>query len=310
MGRRTSIAMRCAIAVLAVTVAVLSIAVVVYPPARFGIVALRNRSDACGPTDIYPAWKLVAARIDASAAVKPIRRDGQYELHDTPLGRLWAPARNSVGMKHVVGEITSGLYSQGSGSVRKGDVVLDCGANVGVYTRLALNQGAALVVAIDIMPENLASLRRNFASEISEKRVIVYGKGVWDRETTLPIYDSESTIDSSVVPVKDRARSHITVPVTTIDAIAKELALPRVDVIKLDIEGAEHEALRGAQSTVDKFRPRLVVALEHNQHDVTTIPAQIRQQWPFMAISPGPCDWVTGYDTEQLQPHIMIAYPR
>ena len=71
------------------------------------------------------------------------------------------------------------------GAVRPGDVVLDCGANVGVYTRHALEAGARLVVAIDPAPENIECLRRNFSEEIKAGRVVVYPKGVWDKDEVL-----------------------------------------------------------------------------------------------------------------------------
>ena len=59
--------------------------------------------------------------------------------------------------------------------------MLDGGANVGVYTRKALDAGAKQVVAIEPGPENIACLRKTFGQEISEGRVIVYPKGVWTR---------------------------------------------------------------------------------------------------------------------------------
>ena len=50
--------------------------------------------------------------------------------------------------------------------VRAGDIVLDCGANIGVYTRVALNRGAKLVVAIEPAPREY----RIAAAESSRRR--------------------------------------------------------------------------------------------------------------------------------------------
>ena len=61
--------------------------------------------------------------------------------------------------------------------VQKGDVVLDVGANIGAYTREALDEGASVVIAIEPGPENVACLRRNFKREIEEKRVILHHAG-------------------------------------------------------------------------------------------------------------------------------------
>jgi hypothetical protein len=68
--------------------------------------------------------------------------------------------------------------------VRAADVVLDYGANVGAFTRKALSAGAKLVVAIDSSPINQEALRRTFAKEITEGRVIIT-----EREPTLDRVD-------------------------------------------------------------------------------------------------------------------------
>ena len=53
------------------------------------------------------------------------------------------------------------------------------------------------------------------------------------------------------------------VPLTTIDRVVQDLNLPRVDFIKLDIENAEANALRGAMATSARYHPRMAVALEN-----------------------------------------------
>ena len=65
----------------------------------------------------------------------------------------------------------------GENFVRPGDVVLDCGANIGVFVRESLDAGAKTVVAIEPAPENIECLRRNFKDEIAAGRVIVYPEG-------------------------------------------------------------------------------------------------------------------------------------
>jgi FkbM family methyltransferase len=52
-----------------------------------------------------------------------------------------------------------------------------------------------------------------------------------------------------------------TVAQTTVDALAAALALDRLDFIKADIEGGELRMLEGARTTLDRFRPRLLIEL-------------------------------------------------
>src|SRR5689334_25347188 len=84
--------------------------------------------------------------------------------------------------------------------VHEGDVVLDCGAHVGVFTHFALQRGASKVVAIEPDPVNLECLRRNLKKEIEAGKVVLYPKGVWSSDTTLVLHEgSENSGMNSVV---------------------------------------------------------------------------------------------------------------
>jgi len=137
-----------------------------------------------------------------------------------------------------------------------------------------------MVVAFDIDPRNLQSLRDTFAAEIAAGAVVIVPKGVWEREAVLEakIYQNSnlntvtmaSRVESSEPPQTAR------VPLTTIDRVVKDLRLPRVDYIKMDVEGSEAAALRGARSTIITFRPRLSIATENEPEDIEKLPALIR----------------------------------
>ncbi|MBR1646463.1 MAG: FkbM family methyltransferase [Selenomonadaceae bacterium] len=62
-----------------------------------------------------------------------------------------------------------------------------------------------------------------------------------------------------------------TVRVTTIDAYVREKNLPRVDFIKTDIEGAELDLLRGAVTTIARFKPILALSAYHKWDDFWTL---------------------------------------
>jgi hypothetical protein len=52
--------------------------------------------------------------------------------------------------------------------------------------------------------------------------------------------------------------------------------MQRVDFIKMDIEGSELEALKGAEETIRRFRPRMAISIYHKDDDYFTIPLFIR----------------------------------
>ena len=66
----------------------------------------------------------------------------------------------------------------------------------------------------------------------------------------------------------------------SIDDVVREEGLERVDCIKLDVEGAELDALRGAGDTIRRFRPRLVICLYHTPEDLMTLPLFVKSLVP------------------------------
>lgn len=103
-----------------------------------------------------------------------------------------------------------------------------------------------MAIAIEPSPESIECLRRNLATEITENRVIVYLQGIWDSEGILPLFEnSRSGVGNSFVEKSTTFKLRNGVPVTTIDRMATELNLDRVDVIKADVKGATEHLLRG-----------------------------------------------------------------
>ena len=128
------------------------------------------------------------------------------------------------------------------------------------------------VIAIEPAPENLECLRRNFAAEIAAGWVIVYPEGVWDKDDVLKLWinPKNSAADTFVGQFKNTP--FVEVPLTTIDKLVEELHLPKVDFIKMDIEGAEQKAIVGAKNTIAKFRPRMALCIYHLPDDATMVP--------------------------------------
>jgi FkbM family methyltransferase len=166
--------------------------------------------------------------------------------------------------------------------------VLDVGAYVGTYTREALRQGAVKVIAIEPAPHNLECLQRNLRAEIASGMVIVYPKGAWNKDEMLEMFtESDNELANSFL--YGSKRTGIKLPLTTIDQMVEELRLPTVDFIKMDIEGAEREALQGAAGTIRRFHPRMAICVYHIPDDVTVVPELIRTIEPRYQRICGPC---------------------
>jgi FkbM family methyltransferase len=239
-----------------------------YPPVLPWALAVVGRSAHCSATQ---AFRGTAARLNESdlakqltaAATKSATSDGLAQWQFGPNEHWWAPEGADGALPLLLAQQRSGVYRP---KTFNGKVVLDCGAHIGLYTRVALDAGAERVVAIEPSPVNVRCLRRNLEREIEAGRVILYPKGVWNREMLLTFFESpeNSAGDSFVIRGASDVVSH-NVPVTTIDKIASELNLDRVDLIKMDIKGATLQAIEGMAATVAKHRPRLVISTEEEE---------------------------------------------
>jgi FkbM family methyltransferase len=233
------------------------------------------------------------------------REESGLELWDTPKGSFWIPKGNHFVLPFNLAEMERQIYGSGEHFVHPGDVVLDCGASDGDFTREALRAGAKLVVSIEVSPSSAECIRRNLAAEIADHRVIVYPKGVWDKDDSLMLnVDDTNFAANSVVMKWGSLHPQVMVPLTTIDKIAAELNLPRVDFIKMDVEGAEVPALRGARDTIKRFKPRLAIATEHKPDDQYTIPAAARALRPDYRMQCGPCLEAKGH----VRPDVLYFY--
>jgi FkbM family methyltransferase len=227
--------------------------------------------------------RLQSQNVDAiRASSRVIRKDDRYSLWSTPYGEFWMPTASSDALIYDLGEQKRNIYGNG---VHPGDVVLDAGANIGVFTRKALWAGASKVIAIEPGPENLECLGRNFAAEIADGRVMLYPKGVWDKDDVLKLrVDPNDSARDTFVRQIDGAQ-FIEAPLTTVDKLVVELRLPKVDFIKMDIEGAEQKAIVGARNTIAKFRPRMALCIYHVKGDEIMVPELVRDAIPDYKVS-------------------------
>jgi len=223
---------------------------------------------------------------------RKVKTEGDLTLWQTPAGPVWTPPRawgeHVARTFHVpkTGRWTTIDGNPSLSPVRKADIVIDGGAHVGDSPRHALLMGAAMVVAVEPDPDNLRALRRNLAREIKDGRVRVVAKGVYDREGFLTFVRNDNSWDGEFHEGEPGGEA---LPVTTIDRIVADLGLKRVDLIKLDIEGSEVPALKGAVETIRRFKPRMAVAAYHKPGDLEGVQRVVAEARTDYEITPSRC---------------------
>ena len=155
-----------------------------------------------------------------------------------------------IALKQFEREETEFLYK----FVKKDFVCLDIGSNIGYYSVLFASKGAK-VYSFDPVRENYAiqtmtcALNPKLAIEL---RNCAIGSSSGMISFSVPEQTSLTRINSNSVARGQDAR---TVELIAID----ELYLPKVDVIKIDVEGAEETVIKGMLDTLQRCKPKLIM---------------------------------------------------
>jgi FkbM family methyltransferase len=171
-------------------------------------------------------------------------------------------------------------YLRDGVTIAKGDIVFDCGACEGFFTRFALDLGASRVVCIEPSRIMVDCLRKTFAKEISEGTVLIC-------EVALSSVAGRASFDQQpgeAFTGRLLESGLETVALTTLDSLAARTDVP--NLIKMDLEGAEYEALRGGLSLLGRQHPKLAVTTYHCAWDHAAVGALIRSLgFPHMRTS-------------------------
>ena len=150
-----------------------------------------------------------------------------------------------------------------------GAVAIDIGANLGEWTvPLARAVGAGgQVLACEPAPRAAKALEATLgANALRQAEVVRCAVGDHDgsAEFTMPVVTSAGTDTGTArIGAADRGHEALSVPLSSLDSLAAERSLDRVDLIKIDVEGYERQVLDGAEATLRRFRPTLVIETGH-----------------------------------------------
>jgi FkbM family methyltransferase len=148
-------------------------------------------------------------------------------------------------------------------AVRPGMTALDVGANVGAYS-LLLGQWvgpSGAVAAFEPAPDVHDGLRRHIHLNALDAIVTPVRAAVGAEAGTAHLVVAKTPGESRLATSADGDATTVAVPVTTIDEFCAQAHLTP-DFIKIDVEGAELDVLRGARETIRRTRGRLSLFVE------------------------------------------------
>jgi FkbM family methyltransferase len=207
---------------------------------------------------------------------------------DTRWGKIRRKSRKAFGRGRGTGipELEEALKY-----CKRWTIAIDGGANVGGYTKILMERFEH-VHAFEPAPDTFEALAKNVEEWGGGDRVTLHPVAISDRVESVSLGGAEGrrSLSRRVVGGGD-------IPAMRID----DLDLPDLAFIKLDLEGYEERALRGAEETLRRFKP--LVMCEHKPHKsgifgdadgargfLESIGAK-----PLASIPPKHIDWVFGF---------------
>jgi len=185
--------------------------------------------------------------------------------------RVWMDA---VGISWFYFAHLSDHPSEWLNSLCTGQIGFDIGAHRGYwsifYHKRVLPEG--IIIALEPYPKNYQKMLQNIAKN-NIYNVIPLRLAAW-RESALLDFEEVSDLDIKSFIVKTKEDKKGRILATSVDKLVDSFGLPRLDWIKIDIEGAEVEALRGAMKTLLRYRPTLWLEFHGTLQEVKALLAE------------------------------------
>lgn len=163
-------------------------------------------------------------------------------------------------------------FDDGLLNLKEKVVFVDAGSYIGDTLEVFIdftNRKYEKVICLEPMEKNVSILKK-YIKKADVKNVDVFKLGVADKQKTL-YFDG-----TNGMAARESSEGDIVVECDSIDHIFEKVDCDHIDFIKMDIEGAEYEALLGAKEVIKKFHPILAICVYHKPEDYFEIPQLIK----------------------------------
>lgn len=156
-------------------------------------------------------------------------------------------------------------YDKDGFNPNDGEVIFDCGGAEGdtalFFSVLYPNSP---IYTFECADSSYTLLQKNLVANNKQEQIKAYKCAVGDKTQTLHFESWH------IVPQK--TDTSIEVDCVSIDDFVSQHNITNIGLIKMDIEGAEQDALLGARETIKRFKPKLMIPIYHLENDFIEIP--------------------------------------
>ncbi len=158
--------------------------------------------------------------------------------------------------------------------ISDGDICIDAGACLGDTSLYFLQQGAKHVYSFEIDKENIAFMKNTLKIFDAEDKVTIVEEALSHNEGKTFYTPDPNNVGAGKIG-KSHGVTSYPVYVTTLDYFCKTHGISP-NFIKMDIEGAELDALHGARETIVRCRPKCAICIYHKWEHRWQIPLLLR----------------------------------
>lgn len=154
----------------------------------------------------------------------------------------------------------------------KNETFVDLGAFIGDSIQEFIDATSNSYKKIMAFEPDLHNYKKGKAAT-QDERIEWYPKGAGQRSETLYFQNETGSLDGGAHVVADENRATSKIEIVSLDDVIKE----EVTYIKMDIEGMELNALKGASNIISRQKPKLAISIYHRTEDIVEIPRLVLQ---------------------------------
>ncbi|TGK02610.1 FkbM family methyltransferase [Leptospira langatensis] len=144
--------------------------------------------------------------------------------------------------------------------IPKNGIAIDIGANRGIYA-YALSKLASKVECFEPIPKCVKYLQDYGSNKITVHNVALSDQS-GSMKLYIPILKGRTTLTRASLNKPNGPYVDLEVEIKTLDSFN----FPKVDFIKIDVEGLESNVIKGASKTISQYRPKLLIEIDHHRN--------------------------------------------